>query len=107
MISKNIQVTVAGVKLSVPVLADPETTLRAAREVTRRIRLIERESARIDTQAFALQAAISLAEDLEARDQVQESDDAEMVLALEKLTEALRSLLEDFPPAKADASEPG
>ena len=69
MSDSKIEVTLAGVRLNIRPYGDPETTRRAAKEVTRLVREIEARSQRIDPQAFALDAALAFAPDLELIDQ--------------------------------------
>lgn len=100
MSDSKIEVTLAGVRLNIRPYGDPETTRRAAQEVTRLLREIEARSNRIDTQAFALEAALALAAELELKDQDQVRETKELLVAFDRLTESLRKILDEFPPAE-------
>lgn len=87
---------VAGVTLPVPIYGDEATTDELIRRVNERVKLIESGSDRIDTQAFALLAAVSFAEEARAERALRETQQADLVRSLRKVTEALRSLFRDF-----------
>ncbi len=91
-----MQVKVGGVTLTVPVCGDEETTEAIVARVEARLSEIEEKSTRIDSQAFALAAAMSFASDLHKATTARESDTEQFSDALEGLTEALEALLEDF-----------
>ena len=99
MSDSKIEVKLAGVRLNIQPYGDPETTRRAAQEVTRLVREIEARSNRIDTQAFALEAALAFAAELDLKDQAQVKETKELLVAFDRLTEMLRTILDEFPPA--------
>ena len=99
MSDSKIEVTLAGVRLNIRPYGDPEITRRAAQEVTRLVREIEARSHRIDTQAFALEAALALAAELELKDQDHVKETKELLVAFDRLAESLREILDEFPPA--------
>ena len=99
MSDSKIEVTLAGVRLNIQPYGDPETTRRAAQEVTRLVREIEARSNRIDTQAFALEAALALAAELDLKGQDQVKETKELLVAFDRLTESLRGILDEFPTA--------
>jgi len=87
---------VAGVTLQVPIYTDEATTNALIQQVNDRIEEIASTADRIDTQAFALLAALSFAADLHNQQTQHEQQQSNQLRALKKLTESLRSLLRDF-----------
>ncbi len=95
MSPENTEIMLGRLKLKVPVYKSAEFTQKIADEVTKRLQEIESQSDRIDTQAFALSAAMSYAiEVAKARDEAS-SDTRQMLLALNRISEALRDLLKE------------
>lgn len=87
---------VAGLTLNVPIYVDEATTDELVRKVTERIKQIEQESERVDTQAYAVLAALAFAAELRAEQDLREQHEADLLRSLRKVTEALRSLARDF-----------
>jgi cell division protein ZapA (FtsZ GTPase activity inhibitor) len=87
---------VGGITLPVPIYVDEATTDDLIRKVNRRMKELEDESGRIDTQAYALLTALAFAEEARAERERSETQQADLLRTLKKLTEALRSLLRDF-----------
>ncbi len=96
MIRPTVLRKVGGATLQVPVFVDEETTDELVRLVNARLQKIEGESTRIDTQAFALLAAVSFAEDYLRLQEERRHDQEEILKTLRKVTEALRALARDF-----------
>ena len=105
MNDETMEVTVGRVRLKIPVIQDAQTTNRIVHAVNKRIDEIERRSHSVDTHAFALEAAISFAAQLDQANQEtelerketrheSEQDAKEMLLALTKINESLGALLE-------------
>lgn len=88
----NIQI--AGIHVDVPDDSDPETVNRAARIVEERIKQAEDASSRIDTLAFALSAAHSLAIELQATEAARQTDAEATARALARIAAELESLTE-------------
>ncbi len=98
-----MRVEIANVKLDVPIFGDPETTLEIAKKVSDRILDIEKRSNRIDTQAFALQAAMEFAAELVLA-QADSNDDArDTARALETVSQLLNDLINRFNESKSDS----
>jgi cell division protein ZapA (FtsZ GTPase activity inhibitor) len=91
---ERLRVTIANRSVDVTICGDAETTERLAREVTARFREIEADSARIDTQAFALQTAYTYAVELQEAQQQASEDTRDLVKALDVIASRLRDLLE-------------
>ena len=96
---RTIEARVGGVKVTVPVYQDEETTRKIIDQVNTRLQEIETSSTRIDTTVFALKAAISFAVDLQDAQADHVEETKETILALDAVAEALRSILnqEDAP----------
>ncbi len=117
MTNELIEVTVGRVRIKMPVIQDRQTTLRIVQAVNTRIEEIEARSHSIDSHAFALEAAISFAAQLdqahkEAETERKETrhesdlDNKEMLLALTKINESLGSLLETIQDDQPDSPSP-
>lgn len=89
---KTVRIEVGGKTVHSPVFEDVHTTRELAKQVTERLKAIESESDRIDTQAFALTAAISFAHEASRLRNEQEADTQDILKALDELTQRLRKL---------------
>ena len=108
-----MEVVVGRVRIKVPVIQDKNTTLRVARAVDARLEAIEKRSPSIDSHAFALEAAMSFAAELEqarldaaneesiSREE-QDQDNKEMLVALTKIHDGLKAVLETLEETQAD-----
>lgn len=98
MIEERVQIRVGGTQLAVPVYGDAATTRKAAEHVTQRLQAIEQRSPRIDTYAFALEAALSFAAEVLEESAVRTEETAETMKALDKIHDALRELTTEYQP---------
>ena len=89
-----VQARIAKVNLRLPVYHDAQTTLRLAEEVSARVAEMEAEAGRIDSQAFALQAAVAFAAELHADKAAREADNRELLKALNRIASQLKAMLE-------------
>lgn len=89
-----VQARVAKVNLRLPVYRDEATTLSIADEVTAKVAALEAEAGRIDSQAFALQAAYAFAVALRQEKAGREEDNKELLKALDRIAGQLRNMLE-------------
>lgn len=89
-----IQARVAKVNLRLPLYRDAATTLAIADEVTAKVAELEAEAGRIDSQAFALQAAYAFAVALRQEKAAREEDNRDLLKALDRIAEQLRRMLE-------------
>ena len=85
-----IQARVGGTLLQVPIVDSPETTQGIIEAVNERLAEIERQSDRIDSQRFALQAAVSFASELAELKLNAEADQRELLHVLDKIASVLR-----------------
>lgn len=92
----HIQVQVGGKTIRVPVYRDRETTQRLVRRVNERLKAIEQESDRIDTQAFALEAAIAFAAELDEAEADIEAEQTELFTALDRLSKTVDQLVREY-----------
>lgn len=97
MTSNRMRVEVGGVKLTVPVFQDRETTLGIVEQVNQRLAEIESKSQRIDTQAFALEAAFSFAARAAELEQNTRRETSEVLVSLTRLSASLKALLDEAP----------
>jgi cell division protein ZapA (FtsZ GTPase activity inhibitor) len=89
-----VQARVAKVNLRLPVYRDRQTTLAIAEEVSARVAAMEEQAGRIDSQAFALQAAFAYAVELHAEKAERDGDTRDLVKALDRIASQLKRLLE-------------
>lgn len=90
------EVEIAGRKLMVPTYKDSVSTQRIAASISAQIIQIEKTSPRIDTHAFALQAAYALATQLAAAKDAENDDQKELLITLDDITQTLQKLQQQF-----------
>ena len=95
MIEERTRVRIAGKSITVPVYHDRRTTLRLIKLVDDRIKEIEKASDRIDTQAFALEAALSFAAELAEAEKAHEKETTEVFNDLDRLSKTLDELVNE------------
>lgn len=89
-----VETRIANVKLRLPVYRDKQTTLELAEAVTARIARMEEQAGRVDSQAFALQAAFALAAELHAEQAERDQDTRDLLKVLDGIVTQLNRLLE-------------
>ena len=98
-----LDVRIGGKTVAVPIYKDEVTTLQLVESVNARLRDIEESSRKIDTQAFALQAAFTFAADLARAHEEEAASEGALLQALTRmhiaLTEALRGISDISKPA--------
>lgn len=90
-----VQARIAKVNLRLPIYRDRQTTLAIAEEVSARVAEMEEEAGRIDSQAFALQAAFAYAAELHAEKAERETDNRELLKVLDRIAGQLARMLEE------------
>ena len=94
MTQKNhLNVNIANVALSVPIHENTETTKRIVANLEAKLRQIEDQSTRVDSQAFALQLAYEYAVQLQTLQKDKEQDNKDMLIALDALQSKLHELV--------------
>ena len=96
MTDPRMKVKVGGKTLEVPVFKDARTTLKLAEALNERMKFIEAASGRIDTQAFALEAALAFAAQAQALAESADADRVETFKELERLSRAVDKLVREF-----------
>ena len=96
MIEERTKVRIAGKTITVPVYHDRRTTLRLVKLVDDRIKEIEKANDRIDTQAFALEAALSFAAELAEAEKTHEKETTEVFNDLDRLSKTLDELVREY-----------
>lgn len=96
MIEERTKVRIAGKSITVPVYHDRKTTLRLVKRVDDRIKEIEKASDRIDTQAFALEAALSFVAELAQGEASHEKETTEVFNDLDRLSKTLDELVREY-----------
>jgi cell division protein ZapA (FtsZ GTPase activity inhibitor) len=90
----NVEVTIAGSRIRVPIFGDEAATKALAERVSQEVAAIEASSERIDTQAFALQAAMAFAAESRHLEANHGKEVAQLQVALNELSAKLAELLE-------------
>jgi len=96
-----IQLKVGSLPLPIPIYDDERTTRQIVKQVNDRLRQIEDESERVDTLAFALQAAVAFAADLHRARAEHAEENKDILVALHAIVESLRHI-RDHAPAPTD-----
>ncbi len=91
-----VRVKLAGKTIEVPVYGDSHATQQLAARVNARIKEIEERSGRIDTQAFALEAALAFAAELKAVQEAADGDRKAMFAELDRLSKEIDKLVREF-----------
>ncbi len=86
--------TIAGSRIRVPIFGDEAATKALAERVSQEVTAIEASSERIDTQAFALQAAMAFAAESRGLEADHTQEVAQLQVALDQLSAKLAELLE-------------
>jgi cell division protein ZapA (FtsZ GTPase activity inhibitor) len=94
MTESHTTIKIANMSLQVPIYQDTQTTQKIAKQISTVLADIEKKSPRIDTQAFALQAAFEYATLLHQSKIEAESDTKELLMALDEVVSRLRNLLD-------------
>ena len=94
MSENTVQVTIAGSRIRVPIYRDEAATKGLAQRVSQEISVIEKSSDRIDTHAFALQAAMVFAAETRDLEASHRKEVAQLQVALSELSAKLAALLD-------------
>ena len=105
--ASTLQVKIGKATLKVPLCVDEQTTLAVAQRISDRLQEIEEHAPRIDTQAFALQAAYEFAAEMHLLRKEQDQDAHDLIKALDAISSRLQELAKEFnimpaPPKKVD-----
>jgi hypothetical protein len=93
-------VTIANMKVQVPLYVDESTTQSIAERVSERVRAIEGRYGRIDNLGFALRAAFEFAAELNEAEEAAEDDGRELRTALSAIATRLQELRTEFSDAE-------
>ena len=91
-----IDVRIGNRIFNVPRLKDEDTTYHIAKMLSDRLKKIEAKSSRIDSQAFAIEAAMSFALDLLYAQEDLGENTTEMMTALADLSKQLQTICQDY-----------
>jgi hypothetical protein len=105
--ASTLQVKIGKATLKVPLCVDEQTTLAIVQRISDRLQDIEEHAPRIDTQAFALQAAYEFASEIHLLRKEQDQDAHDLIKALDAISSRLQELAAEFnvpavPPKKTD-----
>lgn len=87
-----IKARVGGISLQVPICVDHNTTLRLVKRVNDYLERLEKETGRIDTQTYALKAALAFAAEAEELRRERDHETAALANALDEVVETFRKL---------------
>lgn len=96
MIGEGIRVRVGGKSITVPLYGDRRATLRLVKRVNERLEEIEKKHPRIDTQAFALEAAVAFAAELAEAEALHEEETTEVFNDLDSLSKSVDALIREY-----------
>lgn len=88
-----VEARIANVKLRLPVYRSKQATMELADQVTALIQSMEEKSGRVDSQAFALQAAFAYAAELHAERDGREQDTRDLLKVLDSIATQLERLV--------------
>ena len=100
--SNNIDLVLGGVRITVPIAVDAQTSTQAADMVNERLKLIESQHERVNTQHFALMSAFFFAEQLIIQQRNENAQNHEILTALETITTRLYELVNALPSPSTD-----
>ena len=98
MSGPRVKVKLGGKTVEVPVYRDSRATLKLAERLNERLKAIEAASGRIDTQAFALEAAFAFAAEAQRLEDDSEADRTATLKELDRLSKAIDKLVREFKP---------
>ena len=93
MTDKKTTISIAGVTLTVPIHKNKQHTQRVVADIEKRLKDIQDRSRRIDTQAFALQAAYELAVELDRTTQSRRETAEQILDTLQDILQTLDELI--------------
>jgi cell division protein ZapA (FtsZ GTPase activity inhibitor) len=96
MSTPRIKAKLAGKSLEVPLYRDMRATQKLIERLNQRLKEIETSSGRIDTQAFALEAAYTFAAEAQRLLDDAEAERHETVKELDRLSKAIDKLVREF-----------
>ncbi len=91
-----MKVKLGGKTVEVPVYRDSRATLKLAERLNERLKAIEAKSSRIDTQAFALEAAFTFAAEAQRLADNADADRVTTLKELDRLSKAIDKLVREF-----------
>ena len=98
MSGPRVKVKLGGKTVEVPIYRDMKATQKLAERLNERLKTIEAESGRIDTQAFALEAAYRFAAEAQRLEDDASADRTETLKELDRLSKAIDKLTREFRP---------
>ncbi len=96
MIGPRMKVKLGGKTVEVPLYRDSRATLKLAERLNERLKAIEAQSGRIDTQAFALEAAFTFAAEAQRLGDDADADRVTTLKELERLSKTIDRLVREF-----------
>lgn len=98
MKERTLKVRLGATTIETPVVRDESTTAHIVETVNEKLREIEQGSARVDTQAFALQAAFAFAAELFQLREAVSRQEAQLLTALDQVHRALQEIVQQSDP---------
>jgi cell division protein ZapA (FtsZ GTPase activity inhibitor) len=96
MSNARMKVKLGGKTVEVPVFKDTRATLRLAEVVNEKLKAIEAESGRIDTQAFALETAFAYAAEAQSLADAADAHRVEVLKEFDRLSKSMDKLVREF-----------
>jgi len=96
MNTPRVKVKLGGKSVEVPVYRDNLATLKLAALINERLKAIESQSGRIDTQAFALETAYAFAAEAQRLTDEADADRVSTLKELDRISKAIDKLSREF-----------
>lgn len=96
MKQERVNIRIGGRQFNVPVFDDVDNTFHLAKQLQARLTAVEEAADRVDTQAFAIEAAMRILHDLQQSEGDHEADTTEMMTELKRLSTRLDELVREF-----------
>lgn len=93
---ERVNIRIGGRQFNVPVYDDVDNTFHLAKQLQERLTAIEDAAERVDTQSFAVEAALEILHDLQRSEVEREADTTDMMAELKRLTARLDQLVQEY-----------
>ena len=96
MKQERVNIRIGGRQFTVPVYDDVDNTFHLAKQLQQRLTAIEESASRVDTQAFAIEAAMQILHDFQLSEAERQADTTDMMAELKRLSTRLDELVREF-----------
>ena len=96
MNDERVNIRIGGRQFTVPVFDDVDNTFHLAKQLQERLTVIEDKAERVDTQAFAIEAAMQILHELQTSEDERNADTTDMMAELKRFSTRLDDLVRNF-----------